>query len=1129
MPHLSPSTPDVPPAPRRSRWRRRLWRGGCALGLTLFAAVLAAVWLLGSGGGRDLVLRQLAARLPEGASLTWNQADGVLLDSVSLRDVRYAQASPTLTVTVERLRLDLSLWLLLAKRVQFNTLAIGGALLDLPGAEPEPFAWPRWPEVLPDIPLPVTIAADALAVEHLRIQRQGAPLLDIHSAHGRLAIGPGFVRAGNLKIDSDRGRFTLDGHYAAHTPDGIDLTASALLPAAPGQPRPRFGLVARGTLDALDVALSGYAPDRLRVQWSLRGEAAPQWNMTAHADALDLGLLTGGTPGTSVAFALHADGAGDTSHWRGEVRQGTLSAVLHPSTLHTRGQRLELESALVELGSSDLFGALHASGHLDLSQPDAPHFMLNLATDKLTLAGDSAAGAVPLHLRSQLELSGRTDAWSLRGDATLTRTAQQAAIALHAHGDAQRLRIDSLHATMPGGSLNVSGSLTWQPSLGWDAHAVLAGFDPDWFIPGWPGALTAHISSRASTDPAGTLRMQVDAHDLGGQLRERALAGNILFTRTVPASTAAQMQMQGEANLRLGASRIEAKGEWGEQMEIEATLSPLHLADLIPAADGQLRGRLQVSGTPRAPTLTANLSGHHLSYAGMQAAALEFDGMLPARAGSEGTLTLHLSGINTGTITMEQIQIKATGASEDMRLHVHVAGELGTLTADLNAQQHSRTWHGSLSALQLVPAGATPWHLQQPLEYAQNRSGWTLQRGCLAASGDGMLCGEIDWPRRISVNARAVPLALAAPLTARWLPEPAPGHPWRLRGMVDLTADLSPRGATWQGNIDLTSSDGGLRASDRASRDVISYHDLTLEIALTPEQIRAHMDAGLDADGHARIALTTGWDETAPLEGSLALDVRDLSWLELLSQDLAASQGRLSGSIGLAGTRTQPSLRGQAQLGGFSAELPALAITLEQGEINLSAEPDGSARLDGSVRSGEGTLHLDGSLNWRDSDAPLRLNLHGTQVLASDTRDLRLIINPELSVRYAAGQPLSVNGSVGIASGMLDLERLDSGVSASADVVVVDSATLAHTRGALPLRLDITLNMGQDVRLRGFGLNGKLDGRLRVRAEPEHEMVGTGQLEVSGNYKAYGQTLTITRGTLVFSKPTSPLAARCPA
>lgn len=238
--------------------------------------------------------------------------------------------------------------------------------------------------------------------------------------------------------------------------------------------------------------------------------------------------------------------------------------------------------------------------------------------------------------------------------------------------------------------------------------------------------------------------------------------------------------------------------------------------------------------------------------------------------------------------------------------------------------------------------------------------------------------------------------------------------------------------------------------------------------------------------------------------------------MELFSPDIVDPQGHLQGEITLAGTRAAPALGGQARLSDFRAELPALALGLRNGEARMDTQPDGTAVIGGSVRSGEGTLRIDGTLGWQDADTPLRLALTGEKVLVSDTRQLHAVVDPSILVRYAAGQPLSVAGAVRISSAKLDLERLDSGVSRSEDVVVLDPAD--PERGpATPLDLDLALQMGDDVRLHGFGLDGTLGGSVHMRARPGRETVASGALDVDGRYTAYGQKLQITRGRLVWT------------
>ena len=270
-------------------------------------------------------------------------------------------------------------------------------------------------------------------------------------------------------------------------------------------------------------------------------------------------------------------------------------------------------------------------------------------------------------------------------------------------------------------------------------------------------------------------------------------------------------------------------------------------------------------------------------------------------------------------------------------------------------------------------------------------------------------------------------------------------------------------------------------------------------------------------DGRIDARIATGWDDYAPLDGSLRVNTDELTWMELLSPDIVEPTGTLDADLRLSGTRAAPLIGGQGRLRQFATELPALGIALQQGDIRLDAQADGSARIAGSIRSGQGTLNVDGSLDWRSADTPLQLRVTGKDVLLADTRQLRAVAAPDLLVRYRAGQPLQVTGTVNVPEADIHLDRLDMGVSPSPDVVVLDPVDPKVASTPLSLQLDLALAMGEAVKIDGYGLQGRLEGSLRVIQQPGRDMRGTGTLEVAGRYRAYGQNLQITRGTLLWA------------
>ena len=64
--------------------------GALALGVLVFALVY---WLLTTVGGRDVLLAQVVSRLPAGATLTWERAEGPVSGPLTMHGVRFVYAS----------------------------------------------------------------------------------------------------------------------------------------------------------------------------------------------------------------------------------------------------------------------------------------------------------------------------------------------------------------------------------------------------------------------------------------------------------------------------------------------------------------------------------------------------------------------------------------------------------------------------------------------------------------------------------------------------------------------------------------------------------------------------------------------------------------------------------------------------------------------------------------------------------------------------------------------------------------------------------------------------------------------------------------------------------------------------
>ncbi|MBJ6985186.1 translocation/assembly module TamB domain-containing protein [Luteimonas sp. MC1750] len=1127
-------------ARRKARMRTLALRS--AIGTTALVALVlvAGWWLLGTLGGRDFLLSQVVSRLPAGTTLEWRAAEGPASGPLTLHDVVFQQlvcpevddqpvpygqcAAPnTLRFSARRITLDPALRPLLGRTLRLDAAQVEGALLELPPSDDgEPFSLPRWPEVLPQIEPPLGLQADTIEIDGFRVLRGGEPLIDIADVRGGVEARSGLLRLRQMMVHSDRGDLLADGEYAPADDYRMDLTVSALLPAPAGSTRPRLGLVARGDVSALDVALSGHAPAPVRVALGLRGAGAPEWSFSAVSEALDPALLAGlGEPGTPVAFDLAARGTGGRAELQGDLAYGDLRATIQPSVASLDEQVLEFDPLVVDV----LDGRVTVTGRGDFRDPKAADLRYAVVARGVSWSPtpDAGAAATPaptpdpaatIRADADLGIAGTAARWAVVGQASLERDGEIAEVELKGRGDQQRLDIGTLVARTPTGRLEGSGHVAWAPALGWDFTAALTGFDPGYFAPGFDGAIDGRLATTGSTRDDGGLDLRVDADALGGQLRGRRLGGRAGFAMrgAAPGGTGVAA-FEGEAALSVGQSRIDASGRVDDRLDIQASLAPLRLDDLLPGAAGRIEGQVTVAGGRDSPDVRADLAGSGLRYADYTADRLQLRGHLPWRGGG-GTLDVDAAGIQAG-IALDTLSVQARGAVEDLRLDARAAGGIGTASLSGSARRANGLWRGTLDSLQAAPALGASWQLGSAANVAQTAGGgFTLAPACLASDVGGRLCASADWPRQgLAIDGQALPLALVGP----YLPTQDSGRPWFLDGSLDIDARLRPAGNAWQGHVNVASGNGALRTSARSRRDVLSYSGLALEAVFDANRIDASLGLGFNGNGRITARLRTGWDAYAPLEGQLTAATSELTWLELFSPDIVSPTGRLDADVALSGTRAAPALGGYATLSDFAAELPALAIAIVDGQARLDALPDGNARISGSLGTGgDGRLAIDGSLGWRSEGAPLQLRVSGRDVLVSDTRDLRAVASPDIEVRYAAGLPLQVTGRVLVPSARMDLERLSDGVSASPDVVVLDPVD-PEEGPSLPMELDLTLAMGDDVSMNGFGLEGALTGELRVVSRAGREMTGHGLLEVGGRYEAYGQELAITRGRLSWS------------
>jgi translocation and assembly module TamB len=419
-------------------------------------------------------------------------------------------------------------------------------------------------------------------------------------------------------------------------------------------------------------------------------------------------------------------------------------------------------------------------------------------------------------------------------------------------------------------------------------------------------------------------------------------------------------------------------------------------------------------------------------------------------------------------------------------------------------------WRGRLAALSMADVGL----LKSAPELSWDGKALLLGNGCvegpigracIEAAGDaaaGRLSAQLD-----GLRLREVMRLRAADEGAQ------------VDGQLSGRADLAWRdGRPATGEAVLRSEGGRLRLPGRDDVD-FGWDDLALEATLEGGRgtvrgtVRLRPEGELTLDGGFALDQPEGFSYDVDVD----VAIRNLEAIEAFTTIIADPEGDLSGQFKMRGGASwPPDISGAVALTGFTALVPDQAIRVRDGVLVVAGVPDRLV-VRGSLRSGDGVLSIDGRIDPADP-VPAEMRLVGENFRIANSPTMMLVASPDLRLAMTQRR-WNLDGNLVIPRARIDLERLEGGVAASPDVVVIDDQ--APPDPARPWRARVLVELGDDVQLKGFGFDGRLAGRLDVRQRQGARATATGQLDVTGTYRAYGQRLTIREGHLRYAA--SPL------
>jgi translocation and assembly module TamB len=1072
---------------------------GIGIALAALVVVVAALlfWLLDTeSGARFAIARALGAA--EG-KLAVERSGGTLAGPLTLANVRYADPAAGVDVRIGSVVLDIAPSAFLARTVHVVSLDIDRvdvALMTVP-PKPEPPSAPF------SLEAPVDVVLDRLALKHATITQDGQPVFaaDTLDLTGAWTRGGAVIRT--LALRAPDGSVDLHGTISSAQGYPGDGETTFHWKAADREIAGTLKAKGDGRQATLDLALR--APTSATITATLKQSRDFPWTAKIVVPRFDPKRIQ--PDSTLTALALSLEGSGDRQRGAvtGEIAVNEHRVRLEPLRYALDKQTLAIETLVLK--TPEAAGVLQASGSVRLdAKPVAAD--LALQWEGVELPPDLAGQALATH--GTLAARGSAQAFHANGTLAIGPPGRLSDIALDLDGTPEAIAVKQLALKQPNGGLDAQGTVRLKPAIGWQLTAKANRFDPGAFAAEWPGAIDADIASDGTlTDqgPEATLRIG----KLGGTLRKRPLAGH------ADLKLAPGYVIDGKLSLASGQSRVDVDGRGGaDRTDATIRLAIASLADWLPDAGGRLNGDFRVQGKWPKLAVSGTLHGADVAAGSTRIGVFDLNANIAELQPPQGTLTLRAQDVDAGGVAFQTLDIDGGGSQRSHELKLGAKGTPLALAVALTGRAgDDGRWNGTLGTLDVAVKDLPGLALEKPAELAWDGRQFSATDICLAGGGP-KLCvagnGGSDGTLAARYRIEALPLALVMKLAQ-------PDAPLRVEGTIGGSGDFR-RGANGalDGHAALASATGSVAYPDNASQPLLAYTDLALEANLAPQSVRATLRAALDHDGKldGNVALDGAPGSPLALSGRVDATLNSLAFVELLTTDVANTKGRVEAHYTFAGTTAAPKLAGELSLKEFATEVPQAGLKLHDGEITVRAADSEHFALDGMLKSGDGMLTVAGS-GGIGPTAPARATIKGENFLAADIPAARVLISPDIRIERS-DRNIEVGGSLTIPKANVDLGKLPGGGAskASPDVVVVDAEKPAPGN-PLPVVVAVTVKLGDEVKLAGFGLDGSIGGQLAVDQRPGRMATGTGTLNVGGTYKAYGQDLKIESGRLLFT------------
>ena len=669
-----------------------------------------------------------------------------------------------------------------------------------------------------------------------------------------------------------------------------------------------------------------------------------------------------------------------------------------------------------------------------------------------------------------------------------------------------------------GGGLDIKGKLELFNDRLLEAEATGKNFNPGKLHPDFPvGSINGDIKlNGVLAEEKFSGKMQFGNSVLSGAV----LSGNadVLYEK--------QHLARAAADIRLGRNRVKTDGSFGKAGDrLNLDINAPELDKFGFGLGGALTAKGFLAGEPK--SISADLSGSVRNLRVKQAVNIrELDFKAAASPDYSRPLNLQINGRelvipgSSGESTRIDT-VNAAVSGTGMRHSIRSSGSMAMggknykldLEADGGLDKENR-WKGTVGRLDL--SGGFNLKLQNRMSLEAGAERVALGAAQWSAMGGRLNLNSFVWDKKNGLTSKGTAANLNVAELHNFFKMPVE-HNLVLSADWDLAYSQNARGFL---NVRQQSGDIVLPYRKQA----LGLNGLTLQTRFQNGRIDNQINGKTrygNIVGNVGISQQFGHSiMQAPIGGNLKIDIPDLAALKNLMPVGQSISGTLNADTIISGRVGEPQLRGNLNGDNLYYVNRDLGVILDNGSLR--------SRLNGQqwqiqsllFKRGNGNINLSGTVGWGGGvpavDVDAVLDKYG--ILDKPRR--RLTASGNTHFRYSYKNGIILDGSLKVDEGNFGFQK--SGMPELDDDVVVLGEPKKETRDSVPFSMDIDLDLNDKVFFRGEGVDVTLGGRLKLTAQPKQDIQAVGTVAVvKGKYKAYGQDLNITKGTVSFVGPLS--------